>query len=70
MSDPILVVGPRRRGRPALSTSGASAPVCIKLPPADYDKLFTFSRRSRESVPDVIRRAVKKLIADERGGSI
>jgi hypothetical protein len=70
MDPPHVVVFPTRRpGRPPVDESGAEpADVHLKLPAADYDAAYKHARRNRESVQSILRRALKKLLADERGG--
>lgn len=64
MSDP-------KRGRPPLDRSGVpSAAVHLKLSANEYDRAFKIAQQGRESVQDVIRRGLKRLIHDERGGTI
>lgn len=46
-----------------------SADVHLKLSAADYDKAAQLARQARESLQDVIRRGLKRLL-DERGNSI
>lgn len=58
------------RGRPPLDSSGTPrAAVCLKLPAADYDRAERLAKQNRESLQDVIRRGLKRLINDERGGN-
>lgn len=46
-------------GRPPLDDDDPDAvPVCVKLPPRQYDALYRRSQRARVSVPEVIRRDV------------
>lgn len=67
----LLVVGtPRRRGRPPLSPSGTSASVHLKVSAEDYDRVFAAARKSRRTVQEVIRGAIRHAIRDERGGPI
>lgn len=58
----------RRPGRPPLdSTSGSpSADVHLTLPARDFDKADQLARGNRESLQDVIRRGLKRLLDDER----
>jgi hypothetical protein len=59
------------RGRPPLDAASAmpSADVHLKLAAADYDKAAQLARQTRESLQDVIRRGLKRLL-DERGNAI
>lgn len=58
-----------KQGRPALDTdsSAPSADVHLTLPARDYDKADKLAQRNRESLQDMIRRGLKRLIEDERG---
>lgn len=57
----------RPPGRPPLDASGApSAAVHLKLASADYDKADRMAKKNRESIQEVIRRGLKRLITDER----
>ncbi len=62
----------RPPGRPPLDASARfpSADVHLTLPALVYDRADKLARRNRESLQDVIRRGLKRLIEDERGGSI
>lgn len=59
------------RGRPPLDAASAlpSADVHLKLAAADYDKAAQLAKQCRESLQDVIRRGLKRLL-DERGNSL
>ncbi len=60
----------KRRGRPPLDQSGvAAASVHLKIPARDYDSAYKIASARRQSVQDVIRRGLKRLLVDERGGS-
>lgn len=52
----------RKRGRPALSTSGPSARVCVKMPPELYDRVYQLAIQRRTNVPDVLRRAATRAV--------
>lgn len=54
----------RAPGRPRLDPSGPSVNVHLRLGPRQYDALYAQARRDRESVVDVIRRALD--LADDR----
>lgn len=74
MSPPTVVIAqPRqaRRGRPRVSASldVPAADVHLKMPPEDYDALGEIAKSKAEepSIQALIRQAVKRFIADERG---
>ena len=69
MLPPVVVVERKRRGRPPLGST-PSAEVHFRLPAEDYDQAFAIAQRQRVSVTDILRRAIKKLIEDERGGTL
>lgn len=60
-----------KRGRPPLDAASAfpSADVHLKLTAADYDKAARLAKEYRESLQDVLRRGLKRLL-DERGNSL
>lgn len=61
----------RQPGRPPLDASGTpSAPVCLKLPASDYDRLEQIAKERRTNIQDVIRKSLKHLLTDQRGGVI
>ena len=61
----------RAPGRPPLDTTGIpSAPVCLKLKASDYDRIDQLAKQQRTSMQDVIRRGLKHLLHDQRGGSL
>lgn len=61
----------RPRGRPPLDPAGnPSVPVHLKLVANDYDRVDRIARERRESVQDVIRRGIQRILTDERGGTI
>lgn len=62
----------RAPGRPPLdSTSGSpSAAVHLKLGARDYDHAERLAKQNRESIQEVIRRGLKRLLTEDRGGSI
>jgi hypothetical protein len=49
----------RRRGRPTLEPGQSSSLVALKLPDAMYDEVYRRASSRRESMADVIRRALK-----------
>lgn len=59
----------RPRGRPPLDGArrAPSADVHLTLPADDYDRTNRLAKERRESVQDVIRRSLKRLLTDERG---
>lgn len=57
----------RKPGRPRVS-DGASADVHLTLPAVDYDALDRIARKRRESVQEIIRRELRRLIFDDRSG--
>lgn len=59
----------RPPGRPPLDTSTTipSADVHLTLRAADFDKAGQLAKKCRETLQDTIRRALKRLIEDERG---
>lgn len=60
-----------RPGRPSLDSSGIpSAPVCIKLRASDYDRIHRLAKDQRVSVSEVIRRGLRHLLHDQRGGTL
>lgn len=61
----------KRPGRPRLDSSGIPpAAVHLTIPARDYDSAYQIAKQRRESVQAVIRRGLKRLLNDERGGSI
>jgi len=52
-----------KRGRPPLDASKQSTGVCVKLAAADYDAIGRVAKDERATVPAVIRRGVKQLLA-------
>jgi hypothetical protein len=57
-------------GRPPLDAAAPSTGLHLKLSTPDYDRLDRMARQQRESVQDVIRREVKRILHDERGDLI
>ena len=57
------------RGRPPLDAkaSAPSADVHLTLPAAQFDRADKLRKRNRESIQDVIRRGLARLLRDERG---
>ena len=57
-----------RRGRPTNDPKGRpSAAVHLKLAPMDFDRADRHARDRRESIQDVIRRGLRRILTDERG---
>jgi hypothetical protein len=69
MDEPTLLVltpdGPRR-GRPPLSRDEPSTDVCVKMPEGMYDAAYQVASRERISVPEVIRRALGRLLTESK----
>lgn len=59
---------PRRPGRPPLDQSSRvpSADVHLTLPARDYDRADRLAKMRRESIQDVIRLGLRRLLTDER----
>jgi len=59
---------PRRPGRPPLDASSPSpsADVHLTLPAREYDRADRLADRNRESLQDVIRRGLKRVLDEER----
>jgi len=58
---------PKRPGRPALDPDCPSVGVHLTLPACDYDQADRLAHLTRESIQDIIRRGLKRLLHDERG---
>ncbi len=57
----------RRPGRPALDPDHASASINLTVSAKDYDAAYQRASRQRESVPELVRRALRRELArDER----
>lgn len=56
----------RKRGRPALEPGQPSTDVIVAMPPALYDRVYQAARLERVSVPEVIRRALKRELSDTK----
>jgi predicted HicB family RNase H-like nuclease len=54
----------RRRGRPALDPTQPLADVHVRLPASLYDEAFAAATRAGVSLPELIRRAVRRTLAD------
>jgi len=59
----------RLPGRPPLDEKSGqpSADVHLTLPARDFDQADRLARGNRESLQDVIRRGLKRLLTEERG---
>jgi hypothetical protein len=59
----------RPPGRPPLDSTSRtpSADVHLTLPASDYDKADRLAKERRESIQDVIRLGLKRLLTDEHG---
>jgi hypothetical protein len=58
------VIVQKRRGRPSVEAGIPSAYVYLTVPAPDYDAVAGIAKRGRESVQDVIRRSIKKFLAE------
>jgi hypothetical protein len=59
---------PKRPGRPPLDATGApSAAVCLKLAAKDFDRAEQIAKQNRESLQDLLRRGLRRVLDDERG---
>lgn len=60
---------PRRPGRPPLDGASPtpSADVHLTLPAREFDHAERVAKQHRESIQDVIRRGLKRLLDDEHG---
>jgi hypothetical protein len=61
-----------RPGRPPLDpqSSSPSAAVCLKLRARDFDAADRLAKQQRTSIQDVLRRGLKRILHDERGGTL
>lgn len=48
----------------------ARCKVLLTMPSDLYDRTYVASRRGRVTVPEIIRRAIVRMLADERGGTL
>jgi len=53
-----------RLGRPPIVDVGIAAKVNVRVAPADYDRMHARAARDGVSVPEVIRRAIRRDLAD------
>lgn len=58
---------PKRPGRPPLDTTAPSADVHLTLRASDYDRINQIAKERRESIQEVIRDSLKRLLTDESG---
>ena len=58
----------RRMGRPPLSANRCK--VHLTLPCDLYDRAYASSRKNRVSIPEIIRRAMTRMLEDERGATL
>jgi hypothetical protein len=56
---------PRKPGRPPLDDRDPSVNVSIKMPSRQYDALFEQAQRERVSLPEVIRRRLRRDDEDD-----
>lgn len=60
-----------RPGRPPLDQSGTpGALVCLKLRASDFDRIDRIAKDRKTSMQEVIRKGLKHLLRDERGGTL
>lgn len=58
-----------KRGRPPLVEGDTPAIVHLTVPSKTYDKAHSIATREGVSVPELIRRGLARVIADEATGS-
>lgn len=58
-----------KRGRPALSNDAPSTYICLKVEPELYDRTFRAARDARVSVPEFIRRVMRREFRDLKSTS-
>jgi hypothetical protein len=49
-----------RPGRPPLDRTAPSVPVCVRLGARQYDRLYARARQARLSIPEVVRRDLRR----------
>lgn len=60
-----------RPGRPSLDPNGApTVAVHLKLRVSEYDRLDSLARQNRTSMQDIIRKRLRYLLENQRGGSL
>jgi hypothetical protein len=57
---------PRGRGRPPLTPGDQPATVQVLVPSSDYDRAYDRSQRTGVSVPELLRRGLRRELADDR----
>lgn len=58
-------------GRPPLDPTGAKpGAVHLKLPAAEFDRIYSLSKQERVSMQKVIRQGLRHLLHDQRGGTL
>ena len=57
----------RRPGRPPLDEHDPSTTVHLRLPSTQYDNLYAIAQRAHTSVPEVIRRLIRREPHDDDG---
>jgi len=57
----------RRPGHPPLDDTDPSTSVHVRLPSTQYDNLYAIARRERVTVPEVIRRLIRRDDRDDDG---
>jgi hypothetical protein len=58
-----------KRGRPGLSLSGSSTYICLKVEPPLYDGIYAAAKKDKVSVPEVIRRIMRREFRDLKSTS-
>lgn len=53
-------------GRPPLDDEEASVPVCVKMTTTQYDHTYLRAQRARVSIPEQIRRDIRRREAAEK----
>lgn len=56
------------RGRPRVDPTDDTVAVAVRLPAREYDRLARTAIRASASVPEVIRRAIRRGADDKRSG--
>jgi hypothetical protein len=56
---------PIKTGRPPLDRTDSSVPVNLKLPSRQYDDTYRRAAAARVSVPEMIRRDLRRATADD-----
>lgn len=58
---------PKRLGRPPLTEGDTPARVHLTVPSSDYDRADQLAQREGVSVPELLRRGLKRVLADDGG---